>query len=220
MAGPRSGMGAMQSCLTVFVIGIFFAAIPELFAQTADSKLAALEKLPPQERQQRLLEGAKDEGEAVVYANMDVAAMKPLTDGFSRKYPGVKATSTHFSGAAIITRIDSEARAGKALSDVVLSGQLGVLALIDKKVPARYRSPEREFYRQGFKDKDGFWTAYMTNVMATAYNTRQVKKEEAPRVLEDLLKPRWRVSSRWIASRMSGSERSSNILAKKLACAS
>lgn len=71
----------MQSCLLVFVIGIFFAAIPELFAQTADSKLAALEKLTPQERQQRLLEGVKNEGEAVVYANMDVAAMKPLTDG-------------------------------------------------------------------------------------------------------------------------------------------
>ena len=60
-----------------------------------------------------------------------------------------------------------------------MSGQLGVLALIEKKVAARYRSPEREFYREGFKDKDGLWTAYMTNVMVSAYNTRQVKKEEA-----------------------------------------
>src|SRR5436189_52753 len=136
--------------------------------------------------------GAKSEGEGLTYANMDVAPMKPLTDGFSRKYPGVKATSTHFSGASIITRIDSESRAGKPLSDVVLSGQLGVLALIDKKVAARYRSSEREFYREGFKDKEGRWTAYMTNVMVSAYNTRQVKKEETPRVLEDLLKPRWK----------------------------
>jgi len=173
------------------VIGLF-SAVPVLRAETVESKLAVLEKLPPQERQQSLLEGAKSEGEGVIYANMDVAAMKPLTDGFSRKYPGVKATSTHFSGASIITRIDSEGRAGKPLSDVVLSGQLGVLALIDKKVAARYRSPEREFYREGFKDKEGRWTAYMTNVMVSAYNTRQVKKEETPRVLEDLLKPRWK----------------------------
>ena len=93
---------------------------------------------------------AKSEGEAVIYANMDVAAMKPLTEGFMKRYPGTKAASVHFSGAAIITRIDSEARAGKPLSDVVLSGQLGVLALIDKKVAARYRSPEREFYPRGF----------------------------------------------------------------------
>jgi len=165
---------------------------PELYAQTAESKLAALEKLSPQERQQRLYEMAKNEGEAVIYANMDVSAMKPLTDGFMRRYPGTKAASVHFSGAAIITRIDAETRAGKPLSDVVLSGQLGVLALIEKNVAARYRSPVREFYRDGFKDKEGLWTAYMTNVMVSAYNTRQVKKEEAPRTVEDLLKPRWK----------------------------
>ena len=170
---------------------LFFAST-ELPAQTVESKLAVLEKVSPQERQQRLLEGAKSEGEAVVYANMDVAAMKPLIDAFMKRYPGVRANSVHFSGASIITRIDSESRVGKPLSDVVLSGQLGVLALIEKKVAARYRSPEQEFYREGFKDKEGLWTAYMTNVMATAYNTRQVKKKEAPRVLEDLLKPRWK----------------------------
>ena len=163
-----------------------------LSAQTAESKLAALEKVAPQERQQRLYELAKNEGEAVIYANMDVSAMKPLTDGFMKRYPGTKAASVHFSGAAIITRIDVEARAGKPVSDVVLSGQLGVLALIEKKIAMRYRSPEREFFRDGLKDKDGLWTAYMTNVMVSAYNTRQIKKEEAPRTVEDLLKPRWK----------------------------
>ena len=178
--------------IVFLAMAMVFSVVPELPAQTVESKLAALEKLPAQERQQRLAEGAKSEGEAVVYANMDVAAMKPLTDGFMKRYLGTKAASVHFSGASIITRIDSESRAGKPLSDVVLSGQLGVLALIEKKVAARYRSPEREFYREGFKDKEGLWTAYMTNVMATAYNTRQVKKEETPRSLEDLLKPRWK----------------------------
>ena len=163
-----------------------------LSAQTAESKLAALEKVAPQERQQRLYELAKNEGEAVIYANMDVSAMKPLTDGFMKRYPGTKAASVHFSGAAIITRLDVEARAGKPVSDVILSGQLGVLALIEKKIAMRYRSSEREFFRDGLKDKDGLWTAYMTNVMVSAYNTRQIKKEEAPRTVEDLLKPRWK----------------------------
>jgi iron(III) transport system substrate-binding protein len=166
--------------------------VAQLRAQAVESKLVALEKLPLEERQKRLLEATKGEGEAVIYANMDVAAMKPLTDAFTKKYPGVKATSTHFSGASIITRLDSESRAGKPLSDIVLSGQLGVLALIDKKLAARYRSPEREFYRDGFKDKENLWTAYMTNVMVSAYNIRQVKKDEAPRAVEELAKPRWK----------------------------
>ena len=182
---PRKFLAAL-----FIVAPLFWAA--ESFAQTAESKLAALEKISAPERQQRLYELAKSEGEAVIYANMDVSAMKPLTDGFVKRYPGAKAASVHFSGAAIITRLDSEARAGKPVSDVVLSGQLGVLALIDKKIATRYRSPEREFFRDGLKDKDGLWTAYMTNVMVSAYNTRQVKKDEAPRSVEDLLKPRWK----------------------------
>lgn len=177
-------------------IGIIALAIFGLAAaaqaQTVESKLASLEKLPASERQQKLLDAAKAEGEAVVYANMDVSAMKPLTDGFMKRFPGIRATSVHFSGAAIITRIDSEARANKQLSDIVLSGQLGVLASIEKRIAARYRSPERDNYRDGYKDKEGWWTTYMTNVMVSAYNTRLVKKEEAPRTLEDLLRPRWK----------------------------
>src|SRR5262245_20488405 len=182
----------MNYRVITFMIAIHLFASAAALAQTAEPKLAPLERLPAQERQQRLYESAKSEGEAVIYANMDVSAMKPLTEGFMKRYPGTKAASVHFSGAAIITRLDSEARAGKQMSDVVLSGQLGVLALIDKKLAARYRSPEREFFRNGFRDKDGLWTAYMTNVMVSAYNTRQVKKDEAPRSVEDLLKPRWK----------------------------
>ena len=180
-----------KSLASLVVVAPLFWTV-ELQAQTAEAKLAALDELPGAERQQRLHEAAKGEGEAIVYANMDVSAMKPLTDGFMKRYPGTKAASVHFSGASIITRIETEARAGKPISDVVLSGQLGVLALIENKIAARYRSPEREFYRDGLKDKDGLWTAYMTNVMVSAYNTRQVKKEESPRSVDDLLKPRWK----------------------------
>ena len=98
---PRKFLAAL-----FIVAALLWAA--ELSAQTAESKLAALEKLPAQEHQQRLYELAKSEGEAVIYANMDVSAMKPLTDGFMKRYPGAKAASVHFSGAAIITRLDSE----------------------------------------------------------------------------------------------------------------
>src|SRR5690242_19152818 len=176
----------------ITAVSFFWLWAGAVSAQTVESKLAALAKLPAQQRQQHLYELAKSEGEAVIYANMDILAMKPLTDGFIKRYPGTRAESVHFSGAAIITRLDSEIRAGKPLADVVLSGQLGVLGLMGKNIAMRYRSPEREFFRDGLKDRDGLWTAYMTNIMVSAYNTRQVKKEEAPRGVEDLLKPRWK----------------------------
>ena len=49
--------------------------------------------------------------------------MQALVDGFMKKYPFIKASPVRVSGAGIITRVESEARAGKASSDVVDSGR-------------------------------------------------------------------------------------------------
>ena len=182
---------ARRDAWIVFIF-CFLAHLPHAHAQATEAKLAWLESLPPPERQPRLVEAAKNEGEVVAYGNLDVAAAKSLDDGFMKKYPFVKAHTVRFSGAAIINRVESEVRAGKVSSDVIDSGQLGMLALMDRKTAARYVSPQRQSYREGFKDRDGYWTVYMTNVMVSAYNTRLVKKEEAPRAVEDLLKPRWK----------------------------
>ena len=49
--------------LALVIVAKLFSALPDLRAQPVESKLAALEKLPSQEHQQRLLEAAKSEGE-------------------------------------------------------------------------------------------------------------------------------------------------------------
>jgi iron(III) transport system substrate-binding protein len=176
--------------LVVFLLPLLVGF--NLHAQTTESKLAWLDALRPAERQARLVEAARKEGEVTAYGNLDLAATQTILDGFTKKYPFIKANSVRVSGAGIITRIDAEARAGRIFADFIDSGQLGMLALMDKKLFARYRSPERQYFRDAFKDKEGYWTAYMTNVMVTAYNTRLVKKEEAPVKIDDLLKPRWK----------------------------
>lgn len=181
-------MRKLKLCL---ISACFLLSPSSILAQT-ESKLAWLDVLSPSERQARLAEAAKKEGQAVAYANLDVSGAKALADGFMKKYPSVKLQMVHFSGASIINRIETEARAGKVSADVIMSGQLGLLALLDKKIVARYKSPQRDSYREGFKDKEGLWTALFTNLMVTSYNTRFVKKEEAPRSLDDLLSQRWK----------------------------
>src|SRR5689334_18498049 len=195
MLRARSVKDLRRFMIAPLVLTIYlslFSVVSALHAQTTESKLAWLDTLPAAERQAKLAEAARKEGEVTVYGNLDLAAAQALLDGFTKKYPFMKANSVRVSGAGIITRIDSEARAGKTLADVIDSGQLGMLALMDRKIYARYRSPERQNFRDAFKEKDGYWTVYMTNVMATAYNTRLVKKEEAPTKIDDLLKPRWK----------------------------
>ena len=63
----------VRKLLALLVVSPFFWVLATR-AQTAEPKLAALEKLPASERQQRLYEAAKGEGEAVIYTNMDVSA--------------------------------------------------------------------------------------------------------------------------------------------------
>jgi len=179
----------------VFAIAfIFTCAIAELAlgAPIVESKIAVLDSLPVSERQAKLVEGARAEGEVVIYLNLDLIVTNALTDGFKKKFPFVQPRVARFSGASIIARVENEARAGKLAADVILSGELGILVLIDKGVMARYRSPLREMYPEGFKDREGFWHAYLINVLVPVYNTRLVSKEEAPQRLEDLLRPRWK----------------------------
>ena len=171
---------------------IFAAARHGMSAQVGESKIAALDSLPAAERQARLIEGARAEGEAVIYLNLDQVVANALSGGFMKKYPGVNVQIGRFSGAAIIARIDAEARAGKLAADVIMSGELGILVLIDRGVMARYRSPQLAYYPESFRDKDSFWNVTLLNVLVPAYNSRLVSKDDAPQRLEDLLRARWK----------------------------
>ena len=181
----------MQNIKCSLIFLCFVVNSSRALAQT-EAKLSWLESLPTVERETRLIEAAKKDAQVVAYANLDVSGAKAIADGFMKKYPFVNLQMVHFSGASIINRVETEARAGKVGSDVILSGQLGMVALLAKKIIARYRSPQRESYRDGFKDKEGLWTAMFTNLSVSSYNTKFVKKEEVPRRVEDLLSPRWK----------------------------
>ncbi len=182
-------------CHLVIIVGllVFFVAVRDgISAQIGESKFSALDSLSAGERQTRLVEGARADGEAVIYLNLDPIVGNALAGGFMKKYPGVNVQVGRFSGASIITRVDAEARAGKLAADAIMSGELGILVLIDKRVMARYRSPQLDAYPESFRDKDNFWNVNLLNVLVPAYNTRTVGKHEVPQRLEDLLRPRWK----------------------------
>jgi iron(III) transport system substrate-binding protein len=176
----------------VLALVFFIAPLGPVFAQVGSAKLSGLDTLSPTERQARLLEGARAEGRAVIYLNLDTVVANALANGFMKKYSGVDVQVGRFSGASIIARVESEARAGKLAADAIMSGELGMLVLIDKGVMARYRSPQLNAYPESFRDKDNFWNVILLNVLVPAYNTRLVSKEEVPQRLDDLLRPRWK----------------------------
>ena len=160
--------------------------------KTVEELLAEINKRTPAERQSRLEEGARREGAVMFYSNENIDLLKKYADGFMKKYPFVKADFWRGSGTRLVDRLLLEHRAGKLDADVVnVPFEAGIL-LKREGVWAPYRSPEMRNYSKMFSDEKGYWHASHVNVAIIAYNTRQVKAEEAPKDYPDLLNPKWK----------------------------
>lgn len=151
-----------------------------------------LEKLPAQERQKRLVEGAKAEGKIVFYGNINAENLEKIRVEFEKVYPGVKLEIWRAAGEKISNRALTEARAGQFLADLIGPSNEHVSALIRANVLGRYNSPERAAYPDSHKDRSGYWTSYDYNVAVIAYNTKLVPPAGAPKKHEDFLDPRWK----------------------------
>lgn len=161
-------------------------------AATAEEILAGINKLPPKERQRRLEEGAKKEGNLVVYSNQGVETIQEYADAFRKKYPAIRIETARLQGAKGLDRILLEHRVGKLSADVVGVDFDNIEELVKAGVHARYQSPEKKNFSSQFYDKEGRWYVADYTIVVIAYNTDLVKPAEAPKSYADLLNPKWK----------------------------
>jgi iron(III) transport system substrate-binding protein len=148
-----------------------WAVSPE--AATVDELLGGINKLPANERQRRLEEGAKKEGNLSIYSNHGIETTQEYANAFNKKYPFIKVETARLQGAKGLDRILLEHRVGKLSADVVGVDFDNIEELMKANVHARYDSPD-----------------YTLAVIA--YNTNLVKPNEAPKGYQDLLNPKWK----------------------------
>jgi iron(III) transport system substrate-binding protein len=158
--------------------------------KTPSELYAKLAKLPADQLDQVLYEGAKKEG-AVTYAGpFEDSQMAKLMEGFMKKYPGISGKGMGGQQEDISNRILAEARANRSSFDVISIGtylgeyrEAGALAELhdlvgDAHYPAKFRG--KDFYS---------WNLLS---MVIAYNTNLVKPSEAPKGYMDLLDSKWK----------------------------
>lgn len=165
---------------------------PPVQAASVEEILAGVNKLPAKERQRRLEEGAKKEGNLVVYSNQGLDTIRAYADEFGKKYPFIKVDSSRLQGAKGLDRILLEHRVGKLPADVVGVDFDNIGELLKVGIHARYDSPEKKNFPSQFWDKDGRWYAAEYTLVVIAYNTNLVKPSEAPKDYADLLSPRFK----------------------------
>ena len=167
------------------------ACAAALFAGVALAQGPALATYQGADRMQRLVDGAKREGEVTIYTSTPVDDMKVLTDAFERKY-GVKANVWRASSEKVLQRGLAEARAGRFDVDVFETNGPEMEALVRERRLAPVWSPALADLVPEARFAHRMWVGARLVIFAIAYNTSLVKKADLPASYEGFADPRWK----------------------------
>ena len=142
------------------------------------------------DRDARLLEGAKREGQLSLYTSLNTKDSGPITDAFEKK-TGVKVLLWRSSSEKVLQRAVTEARAGRFACDVLETNGPEMEALYREKLLTEFHSPHFKDLPPAAFPKHRHWVADRFNFFTIGYNTNLIKPEEVPNSYTDLLHPRF-----------------------------
>lgn len=139
----------------------------------------------------KLIEGAKKEGgKVVVYGSIENDTIDLISAALKKK-TGLETEYWRASATKVMDRVISESRAGKPLFDVVLTTDATMQLIQKDGLLAKYDSPSaRPFPKQMIDANLG--PSYRNTVIGIVYHAGIIKPAEAPKSLEDLLKPQYK----------------------------
>ncbi|HEY7166547.1 MAG TPA: extracellular solute-binding protein [Candidatus Binatia bacterium] len=201
----------MKSTVRVFLAGFLVAhLIPAIVAAQSGS----------------LIDAAKKEGgKVVVYGSLQDNSMEPIGKAFQAK-TGLELNYWRGTATKVMDRVLVEHRAGKPLYDVVLTSDNEMDILHREGILVRYDSPANKAFPPNTRNSD-LGPVYRYAIVGVVYNRDVLKPADAPKSLEDLLKPQFRgkiampdptqdtSTLRWLESlhRVIGKERASRFVA-------
>ena len=152
---------------------------------------AAVLVLPAFAQSPDVIEGARREGEVMVYHSTQTEDLKPVFDAFTQKY-GVKVKDWRSSSENVVQRVVSETRAGRHEVDFIENNGPEMEALRRERMLRRMDSPHFTDLRPGALPAHREYVASTMDVFVQAYNTEKVRRDELPKTFRDLLDPRWK----------------------------
>lgn len=158
----------------------------------------------------KLIEAAKKEGKVVVYGSLESDTTDTITKSFTKK-TGIPVEYWRASATKVMDRAMSEHRAGKPLFDIILTNDNPMQIMQQGGIFAKYDSPTaREYPKEAIDPNLG--PRYRNVVIGIVFNQNIVKSADAPKTLEDLVKPQYRgklvmpdptqhtTTTQWVAS--------------------
>ena len=191
--------------LAVMFVGSFLA--PKAFGQDA-----------------KLIEAAKKEGKAVIYGSLESDTTEAIQKVFRQK-TGIDAEYWRASATKVMDRALSEYRAGKPLFDIILTNDNPMQIMLKEGIFAKYDSPSAKDFPKDAIDSN-LGPRYRNVIIGIVYNKSAIKPADAPKSLEDLVKPQYRgklvmpdptqhtTTTQWVASleKLMGKERADKFI--------
>jgi iron(III) transport system substrate-binding protein len=129
-----------------------------------------------------------------IYVSTDRVFSEPVLREYERR-SGVTVNTVYDTEETKSTGLANRLLAEKARpqADVFWSNEpVRTLVLKSRDVLAPYRSPSADGIPQTLIDPGGYWTGFSARIRVIAYNTRLVKREEAPQSVFDLANDKWK----------------------------
>jgi iron(III) transport system substrate-binding protein len=134
-----------------------------------------------------LIEAAKKEGHFVYYTANFTEVEQEVIKAFNKRFPFVKVEMVRAPGGQLITRVKTEAAAGKLAADVVDHSDRSLMQPLEDLFQ-EYTPPNAADYRQDVLISKKLWPR-TTIGWSIAYNTELVKNP--PKSWMDLTKPEY-----------------------------
>src|SRR4051812_24074778 len=189
--GEEDQMSMRLSVLTT--LAVIIAAVPSAQALTPEE----IVNYRGADRQQVLIDGARTEGQVVLYSALIVNQMlRPLAAGFMKKYPFIKMTYYRADSEELLAKLSAETRANNVVADVFEGSGGGEIA-VEAGFTRAFYSPELATYPKTYLDPKGHLAPTRLSYFSIAYNTKQVPADKVPRTYEDLTHPQWQGKMAW-----------------------
>ena len=138
----------------------------------------------------KLIAEAKKEGKLVIYGSMEQDIFEGVRQSFEKK-SGITVAYWRASGAAVLERVITERKAGKAAFDVVLNNAGPMEIMLADGAFVNYQSPLAKNFPPDFVHPQ-LGPSYRTGIVGIVYNKNILTPDKAPKTLEDLLKPEYK----------------------------
>ena len=158
----------------------------------------------------KLIEAGKKDGKVVIYGSLESDTAEAVSKAFQKK-TGIAVEYWRASATKVMDRAISEYRAGKPGFDIILTNDNPMQLMQKQGIFAKYDSPSAKDFTKDSIDPN-LGPRYRNVIIGIVYNKSMISPTDAPKTLEDLVKPQYRgklvmpdptqhtTTTQWVAS--------------------